>query len=322
MEYEYVLTTNSELYHHGTKGMRWGIRRYQNKDGSLTPAGKKRLKAESAALKKEEETLKNQKATKAKFDRLEAKRKSIEDQKKALKGSGDTKKDDDATQTPAKKSVKDMSDNELANEIRRIQMERQYEALTAQPEQINGGKAFVKDFMAKAAIPALQEAGKSLIKDSLLKAGKKYLGLEGENTEDAVDKMAKEVKRMTTIKTYNKLKEEFEAEAAAKKSNSKTNKNESKNDNDDAGKSKTSDKKNTTETKSEKVYEGTVEGGSKRNSKTANQGKQWTKNSTVIDADWYEVVDNSNTSTGRSYVSGLLNSGTSTLGLPAPRDDD
>lgn len=31
-----------ELCHFGTKGMRWGVRRYQNKDGSLTPAGKKR----------------------------------------------------------------------------------------------------------------------------------------------------------------------------------------------------------------------------------------------------------------------------------------
>lgn len=31
-----------ELYHHGTKGMKWGRRRYQNKDGSLTEAGKKR----------------------------------------------------------------------------------------------------------------------------------------------------------------------------------------------------------------------------------------------------------------------------------------
>lgn len=30
------------MYHHGIKGMRWGIRRYQNEDGSLTPAGKKR----------------------------------------------------------------------------------------------------------------------------------------------------------------------------------------------------------------------------------------------------------------------------------------
>ena len=36
----------NELYHHGVKGQRWGVRRYQNKDGSLTDAGKRRIKSD------------------------------------------------------------------------------------------------------------------------------------------------------------------------------------------------------------------------------------------------------------------------------------
>lgn len=48
--YNYILTSDGELYHYGIKGQKWGVRRYQNADGSLTPKGKKRL-AKNEALR-------------------------------------------------------------------------------------------------------------------------------------------------------------------------------------------------------------------------------------------------------------------------------
>ena len=38
----WTCTRQGELYHHGIKGQKWGVRRFQNKDGSLTPAGERR----------------------------------------------------------------------------------------------------------------------------------------------------------------------------------------------------------------------------------------------------------------------------------------
>ena len=44
----------SYLVHHGIKGQRWGIRRYQNEDGTLTEAGRKReLRQEARTIRKE-----------------------------------------------------------------------------------------------------------------------------------------------------------------------------------------------------------------------------------------------------------------------------
>ena len=61
----------SELYHWGIKGMKWGVRRYQNEDGTLTPAGRKRIEKKDqkwAKKKTEKITAKAKKASQRELD--------------------------------------------------------------------------------------------------------------------------------------------------------------------------------------------------------------------------------------------------------------
>lgn len=155
----------NELTHWGIKGMRWGIRRYQNKDGTLTTAGKKRYAKEMAKLKEEERVAKNQQRTKAKLDKLEEKRREIE----AIKSGKPVPKP--AEKQAHKTGIKDMSDEELRSVVTRLQLEQQYRQL--RPEQVSAGKKFANKVMNDVVAPAATEVGKNMLKDYMTKAVKK-----------------------------------------------------------------------------------------------------------------------------------------------------
>lgn len=96
------------LQHHGILGMHWGIRRYQNKDGSLTPAGKKRY----AELEGE-------------LDKL-----------------GDRKAMPKPNYSPPKKPVSEFSDEELRDAVARLNLEKQYRDNL--PKYESNGEKFAK----------------------------------------------------------------------------------------------------------------------------------------------------------------------------------
>ena len=313
MEY-FVCKGEDELTHWGVRGMRWGIRRYQNKDGSLTKAGQKRYNDELAAVRKEEKTLKNRKSVQTKLDKLEARKKAVEAEKKKFdeeqkKSKRNSKKSDaDESTSAKKKSIKDMGDEELAYKIRRTQMEKQYESLIAEPETTTKGNGFVKDFMNKSAVPAIQEAGKTLIRDSLLKMGKKYLGLEAETAVKTVDKLKEEYETLNYTDKINNLKNKA-AKAAEKERSKQAAEEAAKQAKQEAKEAKKEAKKETTT--DNKVYEGVVVGVG------SNSGHKYKSDRTrnIYDVEYTDVVNNTNTSSGRSYVSNYLS-------LPARRYDD
>jgi hypothetical protein len=167
---------NNELQHHGIPGMKWGIRRYQNKDGTLTNAGKKRYEKELAKAKEEAKLIKNRERTQAKLDKLSAlkndnaSRKAALDHRKAEEKPVKEPKHKDKPVT--KKSIKDLTDDELAAVVKRLQLEKQLESMT--PKKVSMGRQFVDS----ALKPAINDAGKRLLTDFAIKQGKKFMGLD------------------------------------------------------------------------------------------------------------------------------------------------
>lgn len=157
-----------EFYHHGIKGMKWGVRRYQNADGSLTPEGQKRYERDVAEnnMKKKE----NRATLKEGGDPDRWVREDLERSKKVVDANSDLVKEFkklEQTTTPKaitkKLDLSKMSDNELRDQINRKLLEQQYTKLFADisTEQVSKGRTMLKDTLEVAG-SVLAIAGSSL----------------------------------------------------------------------------------------------------------------------------------------------------------------
>ena len=133
---------NKYLQHHGIPGMKWGKRRYQNKDGSLTPAGQKRYdrdQRENAGKKK------GNKVGQADPDRWVR-----EDMQRTKTLSDSTNQltrnlreaNNNAIRREQKNAKKmdlsNMTDKEMRDQINRALLERQYEQMFNPPTVSKG----------------------------------------------------------------------------------------------------------------------------------------------------------------------------------------
>ena len=154
----------NELYHHGIKGQKWGVRRYQNPDGSLTSLGKKKLKNGVEHLR--------------------------DNGTKSIKKAGKfIKKHESEIKTyhENSKRIESMSDQEIQRRIRRLENEKKLKELekpkvvkgadTAKKILSNSGVAAASTVLTAAGVYAVKKAiekkwGKEVVKEMFPKKGK------------------------------------------------------------------------------------------------------------------------------------------------------
>lgn len=131
------------LTHWGIRGQKWGTRRYQNSDGSLTQAGRERYGVGAGRSKSPEEK-RLERLSRADFDGDTV---SSEENRRASglfrrkKKAAKTKTEDKKEEKPKAKKLSEMSDDELRKTLNRINMEKQYNAYLAEQKEASKSKA-------------------------------------------------------------------------------------------------------------------------------------------------------------------------------------
>ena len=149
-----------ELIHYGIKGMKWGILRYQNADGTLTAAGRMR-------------------------DRMTRKR-NRKRAEKVLKGSSKT----------VKRRLSQITDEELQKAVNRLQLERTYKTLTQPPDKHKRAKEIATKWLETAGTKVLESAATNLGKRIFSETDSERKVEKRANIDLEKDRQARRVERV------------------------------------------------------------------------------------------------------------------------------
>ena len=293
------------LSHHGVKNQPWGVRRVQYKDGSLTPAGKRR----AAKMRTAYTELTGKKLR----SHPESLKKSID---KSKSGGKTSDADDQITELKKQKEL-------LTAKKDVLELQNRISELT--PKKVSAGKKFIEKFGPTIA----KNVWDGALKNNVNKWIENKMGLKVPESESKklADKAKDMQNRYNSLKYENLIKEELNkrkknqgntsdktnGEKSPDSGSDKSSKqNNQKSESRGGQSSKASDGAKSSKTEESKTerYTGTVEG---KGTSHVDPRKYYT-----VDAD-YRDVKSSNTSSGERFISGLLESGAGILRLEDKR---
>lgn len=144
---------NNELYHHGVKGQKWGVRRYQNKDGSLTNAGKKRydrdVRENNAKKKDNRINIDGPDPNRWVREDLSRAKKTVDSTSGLVKEFKTIERESRPTPVKKKMDLSNMTDQQLRDRINRANLEKQYNELFGEPAKVtvSKGRKFAQNFL-------------------------------------------------------------------------------------------------------------------------------------------------------------------------------